>query len=270
MGGAEVQQKLQDRVAIVYGAGSVGEGWGNGKASAVAYARAGAKVACVDMNKAAAQATVEIIRGEGGQAIAIEANVVSLDEVRAATDAVMRTFGRVDVLHNNVGISSSGGPVEASEESWDRVMSVNVKSMFLTCKCALPAMVDQGRGAIVNISSLAGIRWTGYNYSSYYASKAAVINFTRGIAIEYAGRGIRANTILPGLMDTPHIYQQISGYYRTIDEMIAARHKISPTGRMGTAWDIANAAVFLASDDAAYINGVELPVDGGLHIKAGV
>jgi NAD(P)-dependent dehydrogenase (short-subunit alcohol dehydrogenase family) len=179
-------------------------------------------------------------------------------------------LGRIDILHNNVGISSAGGPVEASEESWDRVMDVNVKSMFLTCKCVLPVMVEQGRGAIVNISSLAGIRWTGYNYSSYYASKAAVINFTRGVAIEYAARGIRANTILPGLMDTPHIYQQISRYYGTVDEMVAARNKISPTGRMGTAWDIANAAVFLASDDAAYVNGVALPVDGGLHIKAGV
>ena len=265
-----MQGKLQGRVAIVYGAGSVGEGWGNGKASAVAYARAGAKVACVDMNEAAAQATAAIINGEGGDAIAVKANVTDLDQVRDATDAVVKAFGRLDVLHNNVGITAAGGPVEASEESWDRVMSVNVKSMFFTCKCALPLMVDQGGGAIVNISSLAGIRWTGYNYSSYYASKAAVINFTRGVAIEYASRGIRANSILPGLMDTPHIYQQITTFYASVEEMVQARHKLSPTGRMGTAWDVANAAVFLASDDAAYINGVELPVDGGLHAKAGV
>lgn len=265
-----MEGKLQDRVAIVFGAGSVGEGWGNGKASAVAYARAGAKVACIDMNEAAAQATADIIRNEGGSAIALPADVTRLDQVRAATDAVVKTFGTIDILHNNVGISASGGPVDASEESWDRVMDVNAKSMFLTCKCALPAMLERGRGAIVNISSLAGIRWTGYNYSSYYASKAAVINFTRGVAIEYAARGIRANSILPGLMDTPHIYQQISGYYASVDEMVAARHKVSPTGRMGTAWDVANAAVFLASDDAAYINGVALPVDGGLHVKAGV
>ena len=265
-----VQGKLQGRVAIVYGAGSVGEGWGNGKASAVAYARAGAKVACIDMNEAAAQATAAIINGEGGDAIAVKANVTDLDQVRAATDAVVKAFGQLDVLHNNVGITAAGGPVEASEEFWDRVMSVNVKSMFFTCKCALPLMVDQGRGAIVNISSLAGIRWTGYNYSSYYASKAAVINFTRGVAIEYASRGIRANSILPGLMDTPHIYQQITTFYASVEEMVQARHKLSPTGRMGTAWDVANAAVFLASDDAAYINGVELPVDGGLHAKAGV
>ena len=249
-----MQGKLHGRIAIVYGAGSVGEGWGNGKASAVAYARAGAKVACVDVNEAA-QATTDIIAGEDGEAIALKANVTSLDDVRAATEATVKAFGRVDVLHNNVGITAAGGPVEASEESWDRVMNVNVKSMFFTCKCALPIMVEQGHGAIVNISSLAGIRWTGYSYSSYYASKAAVINITRGVAIEYAARGIRANSILPGLMDTPHIYQQITTFYASVEEMVEARHKLSPTGRMGTAWDIANAAVFLASD---------------LHVKAGV
>ena len=129
-----MEGKLQGRVAVVYGAGSVGEGWGNGKASAVAYARAGAKVACIDMNEAAAQATAAIINGEGGDAIAVKANVTDLDQVRAATDAVVKAFGRLDVLHNNVGITAAGGPVEASEESWDRVMSVNVKSMFFTCK----------------------------------------------------------------------------------------------------------------------------------------
>ena len=262
--------KLQDRVAIVFGAGSVGEGWGNGKASAVAYARAGAKIACIDQDLAAAEATVKIINAEGGEAIALRADVTRLDDVRGATDRTVERFGRIDILHNNVGITAAGGPVEASEESWDRVMNVNVRSMFFTCKCALPIMIEQGRGAIVNISSLAGIRWTGYNYSSYYASKAAVINFTRGVAIEYAARGIRANSILPGLMDTPHIYQQITTFYASVEEMVAARHKVSPTGKMGTAWDVANAAVFLASDDAAYINGVELPVDGGLHAKAGV
>jgi NAD(P)-dependent dehydrogenase (short-subunit alcohol dehydrogenase family) len=265
-----VKGKLQDRVAIVFGAGSVGEGWGNGKASAVAYARAGARVACIDMNENAAKATADIITSEGGSAIALQADVTKLDEVRVATIATVEALGRLDVLHNNVGITAAGGPVEASEESWDRVMNVNVKSMFFTCKCALPIMVEQGRGAIINISSLAGIRWTGYNYSSYYASKAAVINFTRGVAIEYAARGIRANSILPGLMDTPHIYQQITAFYGSVEEMIQARHRMSPTGKMGTAWDVANAAVFLASDDAAYINGVELPVDGGLHVKAGV
>jgi len=261
--------RLQGRVALVFGAGSVGEGWGNGKACAVAYAREGARVACVDLDEGAAAVTAGIIAEEGGEAIALPADVTSLDAVRRATDETLRRFGAIDILHNNVGISAPGGPVEASEESWDRVMDVNAKSMFLTCKSALPVMVEAGRGAIVNISSLAGIRWTGYNYASYYASKAAVIQFTRGVAIEYARRGIRANAILPGLMDTPHIYQQIAGFYGSVEEMVAARHELSPTGRMGTAWDVAHAAVFLASDEAAYVNGVALPVDGGLHAKAG-
>jgi NAD(P)-dependent dehydrogenase (short-subunit alcohol dehydrogenase family) len=262
--------KLKDRVALVFGAGSVGDGWGNGKASAVAYARAGAKVICVDMNEAAAETTAAIIRSEGGHAAMTRADVTKLDDVQRAVDFAVSTYGTVDILHNNVGITGAGGPVETSEEMWDQVMQVNVKSMFLACKCTLPIMEAQGRGAIVNISSIASIRWTGYNYSAYYASKAAVNNFTRGVAIAYAGKGIRANTILPGIMDTPHIYQHITGFYDTIDDMVKARDKLSPTGKMGSAWDVANAAVFLASDDAAYINGVALPVDGGLHIKAGV
>lgn len=260
-------RKLEDRVALVFGAGSVGEGWGNGKAAAVAYARAGAKVVAVDRDEQAAAATAGIIEREGGAALTVGADVTRLAEVESAVRAAMDRFGRVDILHNNVGITSQGGPVETSEEVWDRVMTVNVKSMFLTCKCVLPIMEGQGRGAIVNISSLASIRWTGYNYSAYYASKGAVNQFTKGIAIEYAARGIRANCILPGLMDTPHIYQQISGFYGAREEMVAARNKASPTGQMGDGWDIAHAAVFLASDEAKYINGIELVVDGGMHIR---
>ncbi|GJD53481.1 2,5-dichloro-2,5-cyclohexadiene-1,4-diol dehydrogenase LinX [Methylobacterium crusticola] len=261
-------RKLEGRVALVFGAGSVGEGWGNGKAAAVAYARAGAAVVAVDRNAEAAAATCRIIEDEGGAALRVAADVTRLQEVEDAVAAAVARFGRVDILHNNVGITSQGGPVETSEEVWDRVMTVNVKSMFLTCKCVLPLMEAQGRGAILNISSLASIRWTGYNYSAYYASKGAVNQFTKGIAIAYAAKGIRANCILPGLMDTPHIYQQISGFYGARDEMVAARHAASPTGRMGDAWDIANAAVFLASDDAKYINGIELVVDGGMHVRA--
>jgi NAD(P)-dependent dehydrogenase (short-subunit alcohol dehydrogenase family) len=264
-----MDRRLEGRVAIVFGAGSVGEGWGNGKAAAVAYARAGARVAAVDREHAAAVDTAGIIEAEGGEALPIAADVTRLAEVETAVGAAMAHFGQLDILHNNVGITSMGGPVETTEEVWDRVMAVNVKSMFLTCKCVLPIMERQKRGVITNISSLASIRWTGYNYSAYYASKGAVNQFTRGIAIEYAARGIRANAILPGLMDTPHIYQHISGFYGTPEEMAAARHAMSPTGRMGDGWDIAHAAVFLASDEAKYINGIELPVDGGLHVKAG-
>ncbi len=259
-------RRLEGRVALVFGAGSIGEGWGNGKAAAVAYAREGARVACVDRDLASAAATCALIEREGGSAIALQADVTSSPEIGACVAAVEEAFGAIDILHNNVGINVAGGVEEASEESWRRVMDVNATSVFLTCKAVLPIMVRQGRGAIVNISSLAAIRWTGYPYVSYYASKAAVNHFTRAVAIEYASRGIRANCILPGVMDTPHVYSQISGYHADVEEMRAKRAAITPMKRQGDAWDVAWASVFLASDEARYITGVELPVDGGLHV----
>ncbi|RDJ19958.1 SDR family NAD(P)-dependent oxidoreductase [Bosea caraganae] len=259
--------RLNGKVAIVFGAGSIGEGWGNGKAAAVAYARAGAKVIAVDLNEAAAATTRDIIASEGFEAIAVTANTTSLADVQRSVDAAVQAYGRIDILHNNVGITSQGGPVETSEEVWDRVMAVNVKSMFLTCKAVLPVMDAQGRGAIVNIGALGGVRWTGYAYCAYAASKGAVNSLTQSVALQYAPRGIRANCILPGVMDTPHIYKQISGFYDNRDAMVEARNKMSPTGRMGDGWDVAYAAVFLASDEAKYINGVELLVDGGMHAR---
>jgi NAD(P)-dependent dehydrogenase (short-subunit alcohol dehydrogenase family) len=263
----ETQARLAGRVALVFGAGSIGEGWGNGKAAPVAYARNGARVVAVDHRLEAAQATCEAIRAGGGEALAVAADVTLLPDVQRAVAAALEAWGQVDVLHNNVGITSQGGPVETSEAMWDRVMTVNVKSMFLTCKCVLPLMEAQGRGAIVNIGALGGVRWTGYAYCAYAASKGAVNSLTQSVALQYAAKGIRANCILPGVMDTPHIYQQISGFYQSTDEMVATRNRMSPTGWMGDGWDVANAAVFLASDEARYINGVELLVDGGLHAR---
>jgi NAD(P)-dependent dehydrogenase (short-subunit alcohol dehydrogenase family) len=259
--------RLQDKVAIVFGAGSIGDGWGNGKAVAVAFARAGAKVVAVDVNHAAAAATEAIIRDEGGTALAAEADATSLDAITRCVEQALSAFGRIDILHNNVGITSQGGPVETSEATWDKVMTVNVKSMFLTCKAILPIMEAQRHGAIINIGALGGVRWTGYAYCAYAASKGAVNSFTQSVAMQYAAKGIRANCILPGVMDTPHIYSQISGFYDNRNEMIAARNRLSPTGVMGDGWDVAHAAVFLASDEAKYINGVELLVDGGLHAR---
>jgi len=261
--------QLKDKVALVFGAGAVGPGWGNGKAAAVAYARAGARVVAIDLTHEAATATSELIAAEGHQAIPVAADATRLADVQRAVAAALEAYGRIDILHNNVGITSQGGPVETSEEAWDRVMTVNVKSMFLTCKCVLPLFEAQRSGAIVNIGALGGVRWTGYAYCAYAASKGAVNSFTQSVALQYAGLGIRANCILPGVMDTPHIYQQISGFYASRDEMVAARHKLSPTGRMGDAWDVAHAAVFLASDAAHFINGVELMVDGGMHARCG-
>lgn len=259
--------RLQGKVALVFGAGSVGEGWGNGKASAVLYAREGAKVACIDMNAKAAEETASIIVDEGGTALAIQANVTNLPAVEETARKVTDTWGQIDILHNNVGTNSVGGPVDTPEAEWDRVMAINLKSMFFTCKVVLPVMEAQGRGAIVNISSLASIRWVGFNYISYYASKAAVNNFTRAVALQYADKGIRANTILPGLMDTPHIYEAMKDHYSDFTEMQQQRAAVTPMKRMGDGWDIANAAVFLASDESKYITGIDLCVDGGLHCK---
>jgi len=264
-----MDQQLKDKVALVFGAGSVGPGWGNGKAAAVAYARAGARVVAIDLTREAAAATSDLIAAEGGQAIAVAADATRAADVQRAVATALEAYGRVDILHNNVGITSQGGPVETSEETWDRVMTVNVKSMFLTCKTVLPLFEAQRSGAIVNIGALGGVRWTGYAYCAYAASKGAVNSFTQSVALQYAGLGIRANCILPGVMDTPHIYQQISGFYASRDEMVAARNKLSPTGRMGDGWDVAHAAVFLASDAARFINGVELMVDGGMHARCG-
>ena len=264
-----LEGRLRDKTAIVFGGGSVGEGWGNGKAAAVAYARAGAKVAVVDIDSAAAAVTCDLIAAEGGRGIAVEADVTSLGSVERSVEQAQRSFGRIDILHNNVGTTSRGGPVETSEAVWDRVMAVNVKSMFLTCKAILPLMEAQGSGAVINIGALGGVRWTGYAYCAYAASKGAVNSFTQSVALQYAAKGIRANCILPGVMDTPHIYSQISGFYANREDMVASRHRMSPTGRMGDGWDVAHAAVFLASDEAKYINGVELLVDGGMHARCG-
>jgi NAD(P)-dependent dehydrogenase (short-subunit alcohol dehydrogenase family) len=255
--------RLKGKTVIVFGAGSSGPGWGNGKAAAVAYAREGASVACVDLARNAAEETASIITNEGGEAIALAADVTDTGSVEDAVAAMSATFGRIDVLHNNVGVTHMGGPVELTEEQFEAALQLNVGSVYRTAKAVIPRMLQQGGGAIVNISSLAAIRWTGYPYFAYYATKAAVNQATVALAMQYARQGIRANCIMPGLIDTPLIYRQISGQYASVEEMVAARNAAVPMGRMGTAWDVAHAAVFLASDEAQFITGVCLPVDGG-------
>lgn len=270
--------RLQDKVAIVVGAGSSGPGWGNGKATAALFAREGAKVLCVDRNGAAAEETAGLIAEEGGTASAFAADVTEGAQVAAmvaaARGADWNAGGRIDVLHNNVGIVEVGGPVEASEESWHRVMDVNLTSMFLTCKHVLPVMAAQFEesgqgGALVNIASIAGIRWAGVPYISYAASKAGVIQFTRAVALQYAAKGIRANSILPGLMNTPMIREPLKEVYAggDVDRMVELRHAQCPTGKMGDAWDVAYASLFLASDEAKYVTATELVVDGGITAK---
>ncbi len=261
-------QRLAGRVALVFGAGSVGPGWGNGKAAAVQYAREGARVITVDIDSEAAAETRDIVIAEGGRAISQQCDVTRREQVAEVVRAARAQYGAVDILHNNVGMPAMGTIETMTEQAWDLAMNVNLKSVMLCCQAVIPTMLEQKRGAIVNISSVAAVRYTGYPYPAYYASKAAVNHLTVAIALEYASRGIRANAIMPGLMDTPHIYQNISGQYRSKEEMVAARNKLSPTGRMGTAWDIAKAAVFLASDDAEYITGQCLAVDGGLTCRS--
>ena len=227
--------RLKDKVALVSGAGSSGPGWGNGKATAVLFAREGARVIAVDINLAAALETKRIIEAEGGICEAVAGDVSRTDDVAAVVDACILAFGRIDVLHNNVGIVEVGGPVETSEESWDRVNDVNMKSMFLTCKQVLPHMIRQGKGAIVNIASVSGIRWLGVPYISYAATKAAIIQFTRVIALQYARSGIRANSILPGMMNTPmvHAAEVIAAYGGSAEEMVRRRDEQCPMGAHG-------------------------------------
>jgi NAD(P)-dependent dehydrogenase (short-subunit alcohol dehydrogenase family) len=254
---------LPGQAAIVFGAGFRGEGWTNGKAAAVAYARAGAAVACVDIDGEAAAQTAAVIAAEGGVAIALEADVTRLYSVEAATAQALDRFGRLDILHNNVGVTQMGGPVELDETAWQRALDLNIGSVYRTAKSVLPHMIERRAGAIVNISSLASQRWTGYPYFAYSTAKAAVNQATVMLAMQYARYGIRANCVVPGAIDTPLIYRQIASQYASVDEMIAARNRMIPLGRMGDAWDVAHAAVFLASDHAKFITGVCLPVDGG-------
>jgi NAD(P)-dependent dehydrogenase (short-subunit alcohol dehydrogenase family) len=252
---------------MVCGAGSIGPGWGNGKASAVQYARDGATVAALDIRLAAAQETVDLIRAESGVAEAFQCDVTDTVQVQVAVDAVMARFGRIDVLHNNLGLPEMGQTDSITDEAWQRVMAANLDSVMKTCRAVLPIMVRQGKGAIVNTSSIAAVRYTGYPYPAYYAGKAAVNHLTASIALEYARRGIRANAIMPGMMNTPHIRQNIVGQYASEAEMVAKRDAMCPMGRMGTGWDVARAAAFLASDEADYITGQCLAVDGGISIR---
>jgi NAD(P)-dependent dehydrogenase (short-subunit alcohol dehydrogenase family) len=262
-------ERLKGKVAMVTGAGSVGPGWGNGKATAVLFARHGASVFAVDISLAAARETKGIIDEEGGTCTVHQADVTRFDEVKAMVESCIEVYGRIDILHNNVGIVEVGGPVDASEESWDRVIATNLKSQFLTCKHVIPYMERQGGGAIVNISSVAGIRYAGVPYVSYSASKAGILQLTQSVAMEYAEKNIRANAILPGLMNTPMIVAPLKGAYAggDIEKMIQIRNEQCPTKKMGDAWDVAYAALFLASDEAKYISGAQLVVDGALTCR---
>lgn len=250
------------------GAGSIGPGWGNAKAAAVTMAREGAKIFALDINAAAVDETAQIIGDEGGTVQTAVCDVSKGDQVAAAIAACMAAFGRIDVLDNNVGIIDPGGPEDLIKAQWDRLMAINVKSIYLTCRHVLPIMVGQGAGSIINISSIASTHSLGYSCISYSASKGAVNAFTRDIALNYGPKGIRCNTILPGLMNTPLIHSgNVMSVYGSPEEMVRRRNALVPLGQMGDAWDVAWASVFLASDEAKHITGIELVVDGGITLK---
>lgn len=263
--------RLDGKVAIITGAGQTpGETIGNGRATALVFAREGAQLLLVDRRLASAEETAAMVRAEGGVAEAFEADITSEAACAALAAAAVERFGRIDVLHNNVGIGAGdAGPTSLTEDNWHRIMDVNLTGPWLVCKHALPIMRSQGSGAITNISSVAAIAST--PMLAYKVSKAGLNALTQALAGSSARYGIRVNAIMPGLMDTPMAIEgfvAISGATR--EQVRAKRASQVPLGRQqGSAWDTANAALFLASDEAAYITGVLLPVDGGIHIQVG-
>jgi NAD(P)-dependent dehydrogenase (short-subunit alcohol dehydrogenase family) len=261
--------RLQDKVAIVTGAGCVGPGWGNGRAVAVRFAQEGAKIFAVDKNADAMVETVARIREFGGDVTEWTCDVTSDAEVAAMVQRCVQQYGRVDILVNNVGGSAKGGPVELTEAVWDAQIAFNLKSVFLTCKHVLPLMAEQGGGAIVNTASTSGTRWTGAAQVGYASSKAGVIQFSRVVAVEYAKKNIRVNTVVPGQMHTPMVEIRLAGQRAggDVEALLAQRQSRIPLNFMGDGRDTANAALFLASDEARFVTGTEIVVDGGMSVR---
>lgn len=262
-------KRFEAKVAVVTGAGCVGAGWGNGRAMAVRLAEEGAKVLAVDRD---AQRLAETLSLAGAAAASITTcicDVTSSASVKAMVEACIEAYGAPDILINNVGGSAAGGPVQLSEEAWDTQIDVNLKSVFLTCKHVLPHMIERKRGAIVNVASTSGLRWTGSAQVAYAASKAGVIHLSRVVAVQHAPDGVRVNTVVPGQLHTPMVEARLAKQ-RTggdIEALLASRVKRIPLGFMGDGRDTASAALYLASDEARFVTGTELVVDGGMTAR---
>ena len=261
-----MKKRLEGKVAIVSGAGSVGPGWGNGRATAVRFAEEGARVLAVDRNEDSLTETKNKSKGEIRLHLC---DVTNSDAVKGMIDACLNAFGRVDILVNNVGGSAKGGPVEMSEAVWDAQLDFNLKSVFLACKHVLPVMERQGGGAIVNIASASGIRWSGSAQVAYAAAKAGVIQLTRVVAVEYAPKGIRVNCVVPGQLHTPLVEARLAKQRARgdVNTLLEQRQKRIPLGFAGDGRDTANAVLFLASDEARFITGAEIVVDGGMTVR---
>ena len=264
---------LDGKIAVVFGAGSIGPGWSNGRAAAVAYARAGATVAITDVDEASLAETRALVEAEGAACDHFIGDVADSGSVRSILKEVEARRGRVDILHNNVGLSAMGGPTAIEEETWDRVMDANVKGVFLTCRHAIPIMEAAGGGVITNVGSVSAMRYLGLPQIAYAASKGAIHTMTRAIAAEFGPKGIRANVIAAGIVDTPLLAvgaaRTFQGTFGATDaaEARRMRERTIPLRHFGDAWDVANTAVFLASEEARYITGAEIVVDGGLTLQ---
>ncbi|MDE2607876.1 MAG: SDR family oxidoreductase [Burkholderiales bacterium] len=261
--------RLAGKVAIVTGAGSVGPGWGNGRAIATRFAEQGALVYGVDCDPERMAETAQRIAAAGGTFAAGSCDVTDGASVARMVAQCIERFGRIDILVNNVGGSAKGGPVEMSEEVWDAQVDFNLKSVFLACKNVLPHMVAQGGGAVVNLSSTSGLRWTGAAQIAYAATKAGIIQFSRVLAVQYAKQGIRVNTVVPGQLHTPMVEARLAGQRAggNVAALLEQRQARIPLPFMGDGRDTANAALFLASEEARFITGTEIVVDGGMSVR---
>ena len=264
-----MNRRFESKVAIVTGAGCVGAGWGNGRSIAVRLAEEGARVFAVDRDMARLDETLQLA-GDARRSIRPwTCDVTASDSVAAMAAACVDTFGTIDVLINNVGGSAPGGPVEMAEEVWDSQVDVNLKSVFLTCKHVLPTLLAKKSGAIVNIASTSGQRWTGAAQVAYAATKAGVIQLSRVVAVQHAAHGIRVNCVVPGQLHTPMVEARLAGQRAggDVGTLLAQRQKRIPLGFMGDGRDTASAVLFLASDEARFITGTELVVDGGMTAR---
>ena len=261
--------RFNNKVAIVTGAGCVGAGWGNGRAIAVRLAEEGAKVFAVDRERERLEETLELAGAARVSITPWVCDVTSSQSVAAMAQACIDSCGTIDILVNNVGGSAAGGAVELAEETWDLQVDVNLKSVFLTCKHVLPTLLAKGAGAVVNISSTSGMRWTGSAQVAYAATKAGVIQMSRVMAVQHAAQGVRVNSVVPGQLHTPMVETRLARQ-RTggdVGALLAQRQKRIPLGFMGDGRDTASAALFLASDEARFITGTELVVDGGMTAR---